>query len=145
MVSVFGKGNGRKGQVAIEYILMSAFLLLVVGVLFVHSYTQYDRTMKIEMTQHAVDSLGEAADQAYALGTGSVLFVDMDLPYGIEGYTVTQKNITLKLNLIGVQDTVFTRTVADLNMFSAIPTSPTRHRMRVSMGATNITLQEVFD
>lgn len=142
MVSVFRKG-GLQGQVAIEYIMMSAFLLLVVGVLFVYSYSQYDRTMKLDMTQHAVDSMAEAANQAYALGSGSVLFVEMDLPYGVEGYTVDSNHIILLLNWTGTKEQIYARTIADLNTLSVIPTYASRHRMKVSMGENLVTLQEV--
>ncbi|MBU0662629.1 MAG: hypothetical protein ABH854_05560 [Candidatus Diapherotrites archaeon] len=135
------KCKNSKGQMSLEYMVMSAFLLLIVGLLFTYAYINYDHAMKLDMANYAVDSIAEAADQAYALGTGTVLFVDIILPNGIEGSSVFGKEfqggneVQYTLNIMGVQNTIFAKTIAELDSEnSVLPYTGISHKMRISMG-----------
>lgn len=134
---------GQKGQVSVEYLVMSTFLLLVVGVLSAYAFFNYDQAVKLDMAQHSTDLLGEVADQAYALGTGTVLFAEIELPYGIESYAVSENEVKFVLKAFGGSSDIYAKTTADLNADSVLPTSAARHRIRVSMGGEEVSMREV--
>lgn len=72
--------TGRKAQVATEYLLITAFVLIAVTIIFTYSYVTNTQSIKVEQASLALDKLTNKADLVYALGPDNNQFVDVTLP-----------------------------------------------------------------
>jgi hypothetical protein len=75
---------GKKGQVATEYLIITAFILIVVTVVFVYSFISNNQNIKINQANNALDKLVNKADLVYALGPDNNQFVDITLPTDVQ-------------------------------------------------------------
>ena len=81
--------RSRKGQVGIEYMVLAGVLLLAVGAIFGYSLLTSQSAIRFDKTRNAVQSLARCADQAHALGAGSKIYVEIDLPENITGFVLS--------------------------------------------------------
>ena len=72
-----------KGQVSLEYMLLTGFLLLAVSAIFLFVSFSLSAQRDLDATSSAVNSLVKCIDQVYALGPGSDVFVDVKLPFSV--------------------------------------------------------------
>jgi len=72
--------ENAKAQIAIEYLILTSFLLLASGLIFAYAQSSYTQNSQVGLTKGAVSTIVNAADQTYALGEGSVLFVEIESP-----------------------------------------------------------------
>ena len=74
----------KRGQVSLEYLVLTGFILAVVAVLFSYSYISNSETIKVNQANTALDKLVNKADLVYALGPDNNHFVFVTFPIGIE-------------------------------------------------------------
>ncbi len=70
-------------QTAVEYLLITSFLLVITGIIFAYSLFIYSDSVAQSTANSAVASIVNAVDQVYALGQGSTLFFEVDVPQNI--------------------------------------------------------------
>ena len=93
----------KKAQVATEYVLITAFILVVATLMFVYSYTTNDQNIRVSQANNALDRMVNKADLVYALGPDNNQFVwatfprGLDETNGIQDFTVC-KNLTQSHN-----------------------------------------------
>jgi len=75
---------GRKAQVATEYLIITAFILVIVTMIFTYSYVTNNENIKVSQANNALDKLINKADLVYALGPDNNKFVEVTFPRGIE-------------------------------------------------------------
>jgi len=75
-------------QTAIEYLLLTSFLLVATGLIFAYASTNYQDATNSSMAQQELSTIVNAAEQTYALGEGSVLFVDIETPSSVKAIRV---------------------------------------------------------
>lgn len=94
----------RRGQVAIEYLVLMGFVMLLIAPLLIVYYNQTTR-IDIEstdaMVKRASSQIVDAADTVYYLGAPSLRTITVDLPDHIESLSISGNSITLKLSLGG--------------------------------------------
>jgi len=134
----FGKSfakTGHKGQVGIEYLTITAFLLVIAIILFVFGFVLFNETAKRSKADNAVKALASAANQVYALGPGNIVFVEVELPEGIVFGRTFGKTIEFTLSSFSGNASVFERTNTNLSLVF-LPTRQGKHFFRVEMTNT---------
>ncbi|MDO8538147.1 MAG: hypothetical protein Q7S21_04635 [archaeon] len=132
----YGKRKKKqKGQVGIEYLTITAFLLLVAIILFVFGFVTFSETAKRNKADNAVKSLASAANQVYALGPGNIVFVETDFPEGIQSGSTFGQTIQLKLSSVSGTNDVFERTNTKLSIVN-LPTLQGKHYFKIEMTNT---------
>jgi uncharacterized protein (UPF0333 family) len=133
--SVFSRMNG-KGQVGIEYLVFTAFLLLISSILFAYAFVSYSTSVQVIQTQTAVDEIAGAVDFVYAKGPGNTVLVNIQLPVGVSQFRVDQNVVRAQLMQGSGGSTLFT--------FTRVKISPAYlyseggiYTLRVSMGDVN--------
>lgn len=79
-----------KGQSAVEYLIITSFLLVITGIIFAYSLFIYTDSVSSSTANNAVNSIVNTVDQVYALGPGSSLFVNVDIPQNISDLQLLQ-------------------------------------------------------
>jgi uncharacterized protein (UPF0333 family) len=87
-----------RGQVSIEYLVLTSFLLLVAGILFVYSFSSLSQADYFVKAKNSVERLGNAVEQVSALGEGSQKIIELILPESIVSFTASNTLINLRLN-----------------------------------------------
>lgn len=72
-----------RGQSAVEYLIITSFLLVITGIIFAYSLFIYTDSVSSSTANNAVNSIVNTVDQVYALGPGSTLFVEINIPQNI--------------------------------------------------------------
>lgn len=131
-----------RAQVGLEYLVFTAFLLLMSALLFAYAYANYSNTIQVVQTQSAVDAVASAVDFVYAKGPGNAVIVDVKLPVGLTEFRVDQNVVRANLSQYGSTTTLFT--------FTKAPITPTYlyfeeglYSLRVAMGDTNASVTNV--
>ena len=78
----------KKGQVALEYLSVTIFILVAVTIIFAFAYVNYDQAIKIAKTNDALTTMVSAADEVYSLGRGNTRFIEVSFPSGMTGLDV---------------------------------------------------------
>ncbi len=127
---------------ALEYVLTTAFLLLVIGIIFYISMVNYSQTIALSKTQNAVKTISTGAEYVYALGPGNVVFVSIDLPSGINSGRANEHNIEFQLEMVGRTTDVYT--LSDANISSVtLPTREGMHELKIEMSESRVIITEV--
>ena len=120
-----------KAQVAPEYILVLGFVLIVTVPILYYAMRESNVNIKINQISDAVNTLARAADTVYSIGPGTRKYVWVNIPGGVESYSLDNKSVLFKLSIFGGVSDVFEETKADLA--GVIPISKGQHRVLVEM------------
>ena len=130
------------GQISTEYLVIMAFLLIVIGILFAYSLLILNETTKLSMASDAAATLAKTADQVSALGPGTKIHVNANFPTGIAEASISGKLITIKVNVVGGITEVWEYSKADITPTS-LPTEAGNYLFRVEMVDGNITITQI--
>jgi hypothetical protein len=75
-------------QSAVEYLMVTSFLLVATGLIFAYSSTNYQQATNSTMAKNEVTSIVNTVEQAYSLGEGTVLYVDVETPPLVKGISI---------------------------------------------------------
>jgi len=84
-----------------EYVLVLATLMLILGYVGYYVLSDLQRTLELTAAQDAVDSLAKAADTVYAMGPCSKTYVYVNIPNSAVGSSVSHKVIKLQVDTGG--------------------------------------------
>ena|SRR3989344_3587559 len=112
-----------KAQVAAEYLIVMAFLLVAVGVLSAYSFITLSESIKARQAINAVDSIANAADRVGALGENSKLVVEVELPDGVLAFKTTGKEVQIQMQSFGNTTDVYTTALFDITPATLSPNS----------------------
>jgi uncharacterized protein (UPF0333 family) len=131
-----------KGQVALEYVLTTAFLLLVIGIVFYISMINYSETIALSKAQNAVKTISAGAEYVYALGPGNVVFVSIDLPSGLSAGIANENNVEYTLEVRGRTGEIYW--ISDANIANvSLPTREGPHELKIEMNESQVSITEV--
>jgi len=130
--------NG-KGQVALEYLLLTVMLLTIVGILFVYSLVIYNDTLNSSKAQNYVEQLANAANQVSAWGPGTKLYVEAELPAGVQSARAEYKSITVRVQMLGGISDIYAFTKADITPVN-LPVTQGLQALKVEMVDANIVI-----
>lgn len=91
----------HKAQASIEYVLLIGILLMIVIPLFYYATEKSSTNIRLSQAEDVVVSLAQAAEQVYALGPGSKVYVWVVIPSGVQSTNVTGSEISLTMGIYG--------------------------------------------
>jgi hypothetical protein len=90
-----GKNNcflaGKRGQVSVEYLVLTAFILIIVVIIFAFALFNYDSNVRLTKAGESLESIAKTADLVYAKGYGTMLSVKAQWPNGIKTISIIHK------------------------------------------------------
>ncbi|MBN2127544.1 MAG: hypothetical protein JW703_04090 [Candidatus Diapherotrites archaeon] len=131
-----------RGQTSVEYLVLSSFLLLVAGILFIYSFNSVTDATVFVNARSSVELLGNAADNVSALGNNSQKIVDIELPEGVNDFNVIGKEIILNVLSGENTRTFWYETKTDLTP-AGFSTEKGFHRFKLIFSDGNILVSEV--
>ncbi len=131
-----------RGQVGFEYLVFTAFLLLVAGILFAYSFISYSTAIQLVQTQAAVDEIAAAVDFVYAKGPGNAIVVDIKLPVGLTELRVDQNVVRVTLKQLGGNTHLFAFTKATMGP-NFLYFQEGLYSLRVTMNDANVTVVNI--
>lgn len=134
--------QSNRGQVGFEYLIFTAFLLLVAVILFSYAFITYSQTVQVVQAQAAVDALSSAVDFVYAKGPGNSVLVEIKLPQGLSSFRVDQNYVIATLDHSGGTSNIF--------VFTKPHISPTNlyfeegyYTLQVTMNDVNVSVNNI--
>ena len=89
---------GSGGQLAVEYLVLTGFLLIVVGTLSVVSLVSFNENTTLVKADSCVTKITNQANWVASLGDGSKVFFEIDVPYGVKSFYLEGKSANLVLS-----------------------------------------------
>ncbi len=83
--------EAKKGQIAVEYLILTAFILTAVAILFAFSFLNYSQNIRIAQANEALSKLANAVDDVYLRGEGNNRFVNVYFPDGMSKLEIVHK------------------------------------------------------
>lgn len=83
--------EGKKAQVATEYLILTAFILISVAIIFVFSFLNYSQNIRVAKASETLSKLANAVDDVYVSGEGNSRFVNLSLPDGMKELKIVHK------------------------------------------------------
>ena len=108
----------RRGQVAIEYMMIVGLVLLVLIPVAYYSLKEIQTSTIQNSAEDAVRTLAIAADEVYALGPGSRKLVEVNVPEGVVQVEIgcpgtcqeiEERKIMLTISIYGNEADIFAR------------------------------------
>lgn len=131
-----------RAQVGLEYLVFTAFLLLMSALLFAYAYSSYTNTIQVVQAQSAVDALASGIDFVYAKGPGNAVVIDVKLPVGLTEFRVDQNVVRATLSHYGATSTLFAFTKAHIDP-NYLYFQEGQYSLRVAMGDVNASVTNV--
>ncbi len=131
-----------RGQVSIEYLVLTSFLLLVAGVLFVYSFNAINQANYFVNARNSVELVGAAVEQVSALGVGSQKIVDVSLPDSTVSFVAGGKNINLRVSYDDVNTDFWFESSSSITPV-VLSSSPGFHRLKIVFSDGNVLISEV--
>lgn len=94
----------NKAQVSLEYLILTAFILVVVIIIFAFALFNYESNVKMTKVGNSIDSLVKTADLVYAKGYGTALYATVSWPNGVSSIGILHKckeNLAAPNGLLG--------------------------------------------
>lgn len=135
-----GLGRARRGQLAIEYLLVTGFQLALITILAGYGFLLYFDTVKNAQVVSSVDTITEGVNRAYSMGPGNVLIVSVTLPDGTTNSQVgtpTSYHYRFTIDGQAVQEIVQTHVSGNL------PTTSGTYRIRIENVDSNVVVSVV--
>ena len=135
--------SSRKAQVAIEYIILVAFLLFIISIATAYAMFTYYENVKISSVRNTVFTMEKAANQVYALGPGNVIFADIVLPAGVSNDSLAiNKEFFYRVQLFSGNSDFVADVKGNITDFQ-LPYSAGVHTIKVEVVDENIVFTEV--
>jgi len=80
----------QKAQSSMEYLMITAFMLVIIVIIFTLSLITTDQNIKTRQKSDSLERLVQTADLVYAMGKGNVLFAEVNWPNGVTGIETSQ-------------------------------------------------------
>ena len=105
MSNIIKRNLEKRGQVALEYMLLIGLIIAVILPLFYYSFSTITQNTQMAKASTMVNTIVETADTLYALGSGSQELIVIEVPRGVENITIQGKEIIVKIRIFsGLSD-----------------------------------------
>ena len=121
----------KRAQVASEYIIILGIVFIVTVPLLFYVFREASLSVQLQHAEEAINSLGQAADNVYALGPGTRKFIWVQLPGGLQSYSLENKTLLYKMEIFNGISDVFALTKADVQ--GTLPLGEGQHWISVEM------------
>jgi len=104
----------KKSQVSVEYITLTAFLIMILAIVFIYAQIALQDSVTVSRISSAVKKIASAAEQAYALGPGTKLIVEVEFPQNIQNITISENEINANVSISSGTTQIYEYTDAKL-------------------------------
>ena len=132
----------KRGQAAIEYVVLVGTLLVFLIPVVYYSLNESSYGVKVSQIDNAMKRLSKVADVVYALGPGAQDVVVITIPVGVEQAIIGNYSINLKVSLLGGVSDYGYMTVGNVN--GSLPITPGTYRIvlkHMSEGYVDVNLK----
>ena len=88
-----------KAQISVEYILITALVLLMLSPIFYYAFSTSVQSIKMNQVAALVDDLADSADVLYSLGPNSQDTLKITVPGGVTNITIANTEISVFIRL----------------------------------------------
>ncbi len=131
-----------KGQVSLEYLLITGFAFLFIAPLIAVFYSQsqsLNEDVQKSQAERVASAITEAANQVYYLGEPSKKSLLVYMPQGVESVTINQNYVSFKLSsLAGSYEVV---KWSDANLTGSIATFAGLHKVEVKATSLGVEIK----
>ncbi|MAG18251.1 MAG: hypothetical protein CL944_02135 [Candidatus Diapherotrites archaeon] len=85
----------QRGQVALEYLVITGFVLLIVGILVGFAFFSFNQNAQIVKASKSVSEITNTADLVASFGEGSTIVFEVDIPSEVQSFSLTGKSATI--------------------------------------------------
>lgn len=134
------RAQRARGQLAIEYLLVTGFQLALITILAGYGFLLYFETVKNAQTISAVNSLVDGVNRTYSLGPGNAMVVEINLP---DGTTASSVGIAYPSVFDFTISGISVQGITDAPLSGTLPSSPGLYLIRIENRDTNVFLSVV--
>jgi len=91
----------KRAQIAMEYLLLTAFILVAVAIIFAFSFLNYGQNIRVAKANEAMAKMANAVDDVYTRGERNNRFVNISFPDGMTDLSVLHKCIEESTSIQG--------------------------------------------
>ena len=120
---------GKKGQVAVEYMMLIGVLLILVAFLSGYAFFVYNESITSNQFMSSVKNLADTINNVYYLGNGNSMAFDFVIPSNVISIEFQNIRILTHVDSFGgdIEDSVF----VDTNVTGSIPIIIGTHKVLV--------------
>jgi len=85
------KMERKRAQIAMEYLILTAFILVAVAIIFAFSFLNYSQNLNIAKANETLSKMENAVNDVYTRGEGNTRFVSLSLPDGMQNIGIIHK------------------------------------------------------
>ncbi|MEK6902911.1 MAG: hypothetical protein AABX02_04990, partial [archaeon] len=133
----------QRAQTSVELVIVLAISLVILSVLVnftTQTLVNIQKQEAVKTAQDSMRSLVEAVNQTFAKGSGSVAFVTITWPPGLDAATATLSGNTIRMRIYDTD--VIGQTIPLVS--GNLPTNEGTQRVRMVASDTNVTLGSLF-
>ena len=86
-----------KAQLSVEYIVLTAFLIVVAGLLFGFALFTFTEKTSLAKADAAVTAMTNNANWVASLGDGSKVYFEIDVPNGVSLFQALNKTVNITI------------------------------------------------
>ena len=86
-----------RAQISTEYVMVTAFLLVVAGVIFGFALFSFNENARLAQANEAVTKIANYSNLVASLGDGSRIYFEITLPDGVRSLRVVNKAVNMRL------------------------------------------------
>ncbi|MFH1391223.1 MAG: hypothetical protein ABIH20_02835 [Candidatus Diapherotrites archaeon] len=131
--------TSHRGQVALEYLVITGFLLLIVGILAGFAFFSFNQNSQIVKAVKSVSEITNTADMVASFGEGSTIIFKVDIPYEVQYFSLAGKSATVAFN---DNTQIFDYTKVNLTPIT-LPTQSGRIKLSASFVDGNVVVTQV--
>jgi len=132
----------RRGQISIEYLVLTGFLLIIVGVMIAFALFSFNESSNLVKAESAIIEIVNQSNWVASLGDGSRVFFEIEVPEGVQSFQINNKQVRMVLNTSAGNTDVFSYAKPNLT-----PTTFSNNGGRRALSATfvdgNVVVGEV--
>lgn len=132
----------RRGQVSVEYLVLTGFLLMIVGVMIAFALFSFNESSNLVKAEGSVIEIINQSNWVASLGNGSKVFFEIEVPEGVQSFEINNKQVRLVLTTASGDTDIFSYAKPNLT-----PTTFSNNRGRRALSATfvdgNVVVREV--
>ncbi|HZX20454.1 MAG TPA: hypothetical protein VFF13_05560 [archaeon] len=133
-----------KGQVSVEYLVLTGFILLVAGVIFGFALVSFNENSSFAKAQAVVGEVINQSNLVASWGDESAVFFWIDVPPNAQGFEASGKQVTITLNQGVGANQVFGYTRVNMTPVS-LPTTQGLKYMKATFSDGNVTVVEIVE
>jgi hypothetical protein len=133
-----------KGQVAIEYMIITAIGLMIVLVgsgYLLRTFGEYSDENNISLAKNTVNKIGETSDLIFSRGSPSKIKIEITIPENVEEISFSNKTVLFRLKTSSGINSIYYSTIAQIS--GSLPTKSGRYYVSLTAEEDGISISVI--